>query len=379
MTEADVIVIGGGIAGVSVAAELSRARRVVLLERETQPAFHATGRSAALFSEIYGGPPIRALSRASRAFFTGPPDGFADAPLVTPRGSLFIARPDQGAALAAFAGEADVAGATRMVSAAEAIRLSPLLRPDYVDAGILEPDSADIDVHGLLTGYLRLLKANGGVLVAPAPVTALEPGAAGWRATTPAGAFTAPVVINAAGAWADEVAALAGLRPLGLQPLRRTALTVEAPQDAAVAAAPLTIDIDEQFYFKPDAGRLLLSPADETPNPPCDVQPDEWDVAVAVDRVETATRLQVRRIQAKWAGLRTFAPDRAPVIGFDPRAPGFFWLAGQGGYGIQTAPANARLAAALALGAPPPPDIAEAGLDLETVSPARLAGRAEAD
>jgi D-arginine dehydrogenase len=371
---ADVLVVGGGVAGASIAAELSGAgRRVVVLEQEAQPGFHSTGRSAALFSEIYGGAPIRALSRASRAFFIAPPTGFAEAPLVSRRGSLFVARADQGEALNAFAGQADVAAATRLVSAAEALRLSPLLRPDYAQAAVHEPDSADIDVHGLLSGYLRRLKASGGTLVADAGVTALEQAPGGWRAATAAGTFTAPVVVNAAGAWADAVAALAGLAPLGLQPLRRTALTVEAPAGAGVAGSPLTIDIDEQFYFKPDAGRLLLSPADETPNPPCDVQPDEWDLAVAVDRIETATTLQVRRIHARWAGLRTFAPDRAPVIGFDPRASGLFWLAGQGGYGIQTAPANARLAAALAVGAPAPADILDAGLNLDAVSPARFA------
>ncbi len=368
----DVVVIGGGIAGASAAACLAEHLRVVVLERETQPGYHATGRSAALFSETYGGAAVRALSRASRGYFRAPPAGFADAPLATDRGALFIARADQTAALDAFAGALDVAPRVRSVSAAEVKALVPILRPDYVAAAVYEREAADLDVHGLHHGYLRLLRARGGELRTKADVIAIERSGDRLRVRTEAAAFEAPVVVNAAGAWADDVAVCAGARPLGLSPRRRTALTVDAPAGYALTNAPMTIDIDEQFYFKPDAGRLLLSPADETPSAPCDAKPDDLDVATAVDRVEKATILEVTRIASKWAGLRTFAPDRAPVIGFDARVPGLFWLAGQGGYGIQTAPAIARLVTALVRGHDLPGELDDAGLRLADVSPARF-------
>jgi len=368
----DVIVIGGGIAGLSVAADLARDRKVVVLEREAQPGQHSTGRSAALFSEIYGSPPIRALSRASRSFLTTPPPGFAETPLVTPRGTLFIARHDQLEALRAFATAPDVTGAVREISAAEALRLSPLLRPDYVAAGVYEPEAADLDVHALLTGFLRVFKAHGGELHSNAEVFGLTRDTRGWNVETSRGRYAASIVVNAAGAWVDTVADLAGIGRIGAEPRRRTAITVDGPAGLDLSQSPLTIDITEQFYFKPDAGRLLLSPADETPSAPCDAQADEWDIAVAIDRLETATSLQVRRVHAKWAGLRTFVADRSPVVGYDPVATGFFWLAGQGGYGIQTAPALARLAAALVRGREPPADIQDTGLALVDISPARL-------
>jgi D-arginine dehydrogenase len=369
----DVVVVGGGIAGASAAACLAEHLRVVVLEREAQPGYHATGRSAALFSEIYGGPPVRALSRASRAFFRGPPAGFADAPLATDRGSLFVARSDQTGELDDFVAQPDVARRVRRVSPAEARALVPILRPDYVAAAAYEREAADLDVHGLHHGYLRLLRARGGDVRTSSDVVAIEATGTALRVRTEGAAFEAPVVVNAAGAWADEVAEKAGAAPLGLEPRRRTALTVDAPEGYALAAAPMTIDVGEHFYFKPDAGRLLLSPADETKTAPCDAKPDDLDVAIAVDRVERATVLEVRRIVSKWAGLRTFARDRAPVVGFDAGVPGFFWLAGQGGYGIQTAPALARLVAALVRRQAVPGDIADTGLRLADISPARLA------
>ena len=373
MSAWDVVVVGGGIAGASAAACLAEHLRVVVLEREAQPGYHATGRSAALFSEIYGGPAVRALSRASRAFFRAPPAGFAESPLATDRGSLFVAREDQTAELDAFVAQPDVARMVRRVSPDEARTLVPILRPGYVAAAAYEREAADLDVHGLHHGYLRLLRARGGEVRTNADVVAIERAGELLRVRTVDAAFEAPVVVNAAGAWADEIAIMAGAAPLGLSPRRRTALTVDAPDGYALAAAPMTIDIDETFYFKPDAGRLLLSPADETTTPPCDAKPDDLDVATAVDRVEKATILEVRRIASKWAGLRTFAPDRAPVVGFDASVPGFFWLAGQGGYGIQTAPAIARLVAALVRRQPVPGDVADAGLRLAEVSPARFA------
>ena len=346
----DILIIGAGIAGASVAAELARTHRVAILEREDHPGYHSTGRSAALFSEIYGNGVVRALSRASRDFFYNPPAGFAQHPLVKPRGSLYIARQEQILQLEEFTRNADLAGSIRRLSREEALRACPVLRPEYVAAAVFEDDAADVDVNELHQGYLRQFKAAGGTLLVNADVQSLFNRDGKWIAQTGAGEFSAPIVVNAAGAWADTVAGKAGATPLKIKPRRRTALLAELPGGISADAWPMVIDIDESFYLKPDAGLLLISPADETLVPPCDVQPEEFDVAVAVDRVEQATTLAITRIRRRWAGLRSFAPDRSPVIGFDGALPGFFWLAGQGGYGIQTAPAAARLAASLLRG-----------------------------
>jgi D-arginine dehydrogenase len=371
-TEFDVVVIGAGMAGVSVAAVLSESRRVAVIERESQPAYHSTGRSAALFSTIYGNEAVRALSRGSEPFFEAPPPGFAEAPLVRRRGSLYIASADQTHAFEALVSAPDVVRHLHRISAEEARALCPILRPEHVVQAALEPASADVDVHGLHQGYLRRLRGHGGVLLTDHEVQALEPCAGGWRVRAGGKSLTARVVVNAAGAWADQIGAMAGAQAIGLQPMRRTAVLVDPPEGARIDDWPMVIDADETFYFKPDAGLLLLSPADETPSEPCDAQAEEWDVAVAVDRVQTATRLEVRRVKHRWAGLRSFVADRAPVAGFDSDLPGFFWLAGQGGYGIQTAPALARTAASLVLGEPLPSDLADAGVDARALSPARL-------
>lgn len=366
----DIVVIGAGIAGASVASELARTHRVALLEREEHPGYHATGRSAALFSESYGNAAVRALSRASRDFFFATPAGFSEHALVRPRGALHIARQDQLASLEEFATNSDLAGSTRRLSRDAALCLCPVLRPESVAAAILEADAADVDVDALHQGYLRRFRAAGGMLANDADVTRLIRRGGAWQVETRGTALTAPVVIDAAGAWADTVAARAGAQPLGIQPCRRTAILAELPDGIAVERWPMVIDIDETFYMKPDAGLLLISPADETPVEPCDVQAEEIDVAVGIDRVERATTFQVRRIRKRWAGLRSFAPDRSPVIGFDPAAVGFFWLAGQGGYGIQTAPAAARLAAALVRGEAPDADLAR--IYDSQLSPARF-------
>ena len=371
----DVLVIGAGIAGASAAAMLAETHKVAVLERESFPGMHSTGRSAALFSEIYGSAPVRALSRASRDFLYDPPAGFAEAPIVRARGALHIATAAQLDALEAFANLPDVAPSVRRLTGAEARALCPILRED-VAAGVLETGSADIDVDALHQGWLRELRAKGGRVVTDAEVTGLARAVDGWRVETSAGAFAAPVVVNAAGAWADRVAELAGAQRIGLSPCRRTALIVDAPEGSDSHAWPMVIDIDEQFYFRPDAGALLLSPGDETPCEPCDAQPEELDIAIAVDRVMTATTLDVRRIRRSWAGLRSFVADRTPVVGFAPDAPGFFWLAGQGGYGIQTAPAMGRLAAALVRGEGLPADLARHGVTAADVAPERLAARA---
>lgn len=350
-SQPDILVIGAGIAGASVAAELARTHRVLVLEAEDAPGYHSTGRSAAVFSESYGNAAVRALTRASREFFYYPPSGFSPSPLVKRRSWLHVASASQAAALDRFLAAHDVAIRVRRVAPEEALALSPLLRPQTVaGGGAYETDAADIDVHALHHGYLRLLRQRHGTVVTGAQVTAAARTEGKWRIKSSAGEFSAGTIINAAGAWADRIAGLAGVSPVGIQPCRRTAALIELPEGPAPDTWPLTIDIEESYYFKPDAGLLLVSPADETPVEPCDVQPEDLDVAIAVDRLERATRLTVNHVRRKWAGLRSFAPDRSPVIGFDSAAPGFFWLAGQGGYGIQTAPAAARLAAALIRG-----------------------------
>ena len=368
----DFIVIGGGMAGASAAAHLSRRGRVALLERETQAGYHSTGRSAALFSTIYGNAAVRALTRASQAFLFESPSWFTPTPLVSPRSTLFFATPDQMATLAAFRDDADIAASTRVLDVAQASALVPAFKPGYLGGAVLEPGSADIDVDALHQGYLRQAKAAGATVALDGEATAIAREGGRWRVDTTGARYDAPVVVNAAGAWADEVARLAGARPVGLRPLRRTALLVDAPRGLGCGAWPAAIAIDESFYFKPDAGRLLLSPADEEPSPPCDAQPEDLEVAIAVDRFETATGDPVARVWHRWAGLRVFSADRTPVVGFDPAAEGFFWLAGQGGYGIQSAEALGHLAAALACGEGVPPELAAAGVVAEHLARSRF-------
>lgn len=372
MERFDIIVIGGGLAGASAAAELAASHKVLLLEAESQPGYHSTGRSAALFSETYGAPVVRSLSQASRPLFFDPPAGFAAAPLVGPRGVMYIASEQQMQALREFESADHVGPRVQRIEREQALRICPILRPECVDSALYETGACDIDVHGLHQAYLRMLRARGGVTVMSSRVTRLDNAAGEWTAFTDDARYCAAVVINAAGAWADEIANLAGAAGIGLRPCRRTALLVSAPAGVEIGSWPLVLDIEEQFYFKPDAGLLLLSPADETPVEPSDVQPDEWDIAVAVDRVCSVTTLEVRHVKHKWAGLRNFVADRTPVVGFDAEVPGFFWLAGQGGYGVQTAPAMARLAASLVRREGLPEDLAACGVTLEALSPGRL-------
>lgn len=369
----DFIVIGAGIAGASLAYELARRARVCLIEGESRPGYHSTGRSAALFAPSYGGREIRALTRASRAFFDHPPDGFCEHVLLSPRGCLYVARVDQRERLGEMVHEIRESGGRVASIDANAARMCvSLLRPGYVAEAALDTDAMDIDVDTLHQGYLRGARAAGATIVSNCLVTTIHRRGDTWSVDLPEGSAAAPTLINAAGAWSDEVAVLCGGQPVGMRALRRTAVLVDAPSDVDIKSWPAVIDADEQFYFKPEAGKLLLSPADETPTPPCDAQPDELDVAIAVDRVQASLAIDVHRVSHRWAGLRTFAPDRVPVVGYDPHVPGLFWCAGQGGYGIQSAPALARTAAALAQRIALPQDVVDEGLVVENMSPGRF-------
>jgi D-arginine dehydrogenase len=371
MPRTDFLVIGAGIAGAAAGWALAPHGRVTLLEREDQPGYHSTGRSAAMFIEAYGNLAIRRLVRASGRFLRQPPPGFTDHPILTPRGVLFIAPEHQRRSLDALLAQmSDVGDSLRPIDADEAVRLVPILKRDFV-AAAMQTDAEDIDVHALHGGYLKVIKSHGGQVVCGAEVTALARRGGEWRASTPAGEFSAPVVVNAAGAWADRIAALAGVACVGLQPMRRTAFTFDPPAGLDVRALPLCTDVEEQFYFKPDAGRFLGSLSEETPSDPCDAQADDMDVALAVDRIERAITFKVRRVHRSWAGLRSFVADRTLVIGPTKAAEGFVWMAGQGGYGIETSPAAGKIAAALALGHELPADLRGEGIDAADLSPDR--------
>jgi D-arginine dehydrogenase len=372
-TTCDFLIVGGGIAGATAAYQLSAHGKVILLERESALAYHTTGRSAAQFFETYGGPDIIKLNQASLPFFNQPPEDFSESPLLLERGAMFFAREDQLDALERHRIDSESSGATIFpISAEEACTKVPVLRPEYVAGALSEPESTHMDVDAIHQGYLRGARRNGAQVTVNAEVTALEHKDGAWAITSTAGEFSAPWVINAAGAWCDELAALAGIAPVGLVPKRRTAMLIDAPANVDISGWPLTIDIDENLYFKPDSGRILASPADETPVPPCDVQPEELDIAILVDRLQTATTLEVKRIQHRWAGLRSFVPDGCLVIGEEPDRPGFCWLAGQGGYGIQTSPAAGRACANLIVHQQLPQDMHALGLTEMMLSPARI-------
>ncbi len=371
--QADFLIIGGGIAGASVAYWLAPHGRVILLERESQPGYHATGRSAAMFMESYGTPQVCALTRASRAFFETPPAGFTESPVLSARGAMMVATQGQDALLDAYWENArKLSPNARLLDAHAACALVPALRADRVLGAVHEPDALAMDVDALHQGYLRGIRRAGGVVVCNAEVTALQRSASLWQVRTGDLDHAAPVLINAAGAWADVVAGLAGVQPIGLQPKRRSAFIFAPPADLPIGDWPLTIGIDEDWYFKPDAGMLLGSPANADPVAPQDVQAEELDIALAIDRIESMTSLSIRRPTRTWAGLRSFVADGDLVGGFDPDARGFFWVAAQGGYGIQTSAAMGEACAALARGLPIPERIAAFGLSAPMLSPARL-------
>ncbi|MEW2014446.1 FAD-binding oxidoreductase [Rhodococcus sp. NPDC076796] len=369
----DVIVIGGGIGGVSLGYELASDRRVALLERESTLAFHTTGRSAALFLETYGNSTIRALTTASRAFLVDPPEHFRSE-LLAPRPLLQFAATGRGDALEAL--YADVSRLTpdaQLVSPADARTLFPPLRPELIDCALYEPHSMEVDVHALHQGFVRGLRDRGGRVHTGAGVTQLSRVDGLWHVhTTDGSVHTAPLVVDAAGAWADVVGEMAGADPIGLVPMRRSVFMVAAPDDLDTANLATLSDMDEKFYIKPEGAQLLCSPADETPTEPSDARPDELEIARAFDDIAEATTLTGRHLRSSWAGLRSFVPDRTPVVGFDRKVEGFFWCAGQGGYGIQTCAALARVGATIVRGEPLPQDVAARGLLADDLAPQRF-------
>ena len=378
MTDVRIAIVGGGMAGASaaclIAEEAGSGADIVVLERESQPGYHTTGRSAAMYTEVYGNDVIRALVRAGRSFMESPAERYADHPLLTPRGALMVANSGEAERLDAFMEEMQRPDVLSRVDAARCKEICPTLRQDQLSGGVHEPLAMDIDVHGMLQGFVRVFRGLGGRVVGDAEVTAIERGGDGFRIETTAGAFRAEIVINAAGAWGDDLAAMAGAAPVGLVPKRRTAITFDPAAGTDVSSWPLTFELGGGWYFKPDAGRILASPADETPSAPCDAQPDEIDIAICVDRIQNATDLQVRRLASSWAGLRCFVDDHSPVNGFDDAVEGFYWLVGQGGYGIKTSPAMGRIAAAQIAGKPVPADILDQGLSIDSLSVNRFRG-----
>jgi D-arginine dehydrogenase len=372
MQNCDYLVVGAGIAGASIAYWLAPHGRTVVLERESQPGYHSTGRSAAQYIATYGTPQVRALTLASRAFLDHPPTGFCEAPLLTQRPTLTLGFTGQEALLDdAWAVLHSVADTGQRLTASEACAVVPVLKAERLAGAILEPESYDMDVHALHQGYLRGVRQHGGHIVTGAELQSATRIDSMWQVEAGGETYSAPVLINAAGAWCDTVAQCAGVAPIGLVPTRRSAFTFKPPAGMACADWPLVIAADNSFYFKPDAGMLFGSPANADPTHAQDVQPEELDIALAVHHIEEATTLQVRPAH-KWAGLRSFVADGDLVGGYDPQAEGFFWVAAQGGYGIQTSAAMGEACAALVRGQPLPAHIARFGLSADMLSPARL-------
>ena len=349
MSDFDVVIIGAGIAGASLAAEIGAEKSVLLLEAESMAGYHSTGRSAAFWSETYGGPAIQPLTSASGPFLLSPPPEFSETSLLRPRGALHLGQKSDAVAASHMLNDFARSGvALEKLDVADVSQRITGLRSGWTEA-LWEPDCCDIDVGGLHAGYLKMARKKGVQLLCNAPLTAARFADGHWIIRAGESQHTACILVNAAGAWADVVAEMAGIKPIGITPYRRTIMQL-AVEPAASPDLPLVVGLDGSFYFKPEAGgRLWLSPHDEIATEPCDAAPEELDVALAIDRFQQVVDWQITRLERKWAGLRSFAPDRLPVIGRDPDVPEFFWLAGQGGFGIQTAPAVAAIAAALLL------------------------------
>jgi D-arginine dehydrogenase len=378
MQEYDIAIFGAGIAGASLAWRLAGQRSVLLIERESQPGTHSTGRSAAMFMESYGPTAVRALTRASRAFYENPPAAFTDMPLLHPRGALYLAALGQELQLAHARSElAATCPDLETLDATATHARVPCLRPELIHGALYDPGAQDIDVHALLQGFLRGFRkageTGGGTLRTGAALTRARRDGQRWTLEFADGtAVRAGTVVNAAGAWADELAALFGAAPIGLVPHRRSAFTFRAPEGVDASGWPAVVGVDESWYFKPDAGQLLGSPANADPTVPHDVVPEELDIALGIHRIESVSTMTIRRPTSTWAGLRSFVPDGELVIGFDTGCPAFFWLAAQGGYGIQSAAGASALADALLRDTPLPEELRRHGVDPATVSPRRV-------
>jgi len=376
MREFDILIVGAGIAGASLAWRLAGQRSVALLERESQPGYHSTGRSAAMFMETYGPPMVRALTRASRAFYERPPEGFAP-DLMQPRGVLYLATHGQEQELTQTCKEL-APGCPGLLSLDAAATLAhvPCLRPELVHGALYDAGAQDMDVHALHQGFLRgFRQATGadGELRNSAGVTRATHDGRCWTVELADGqTLRARTVVNAAGAWADELAAIFGARPIGLVPHRRSAFTFKAPDGVDASHWPAVVGVDESYYFKPDAGQLLGSPANADPTVPHDVVPEELDIAMGIHQIESVSTLTIRRPASTWAGLRSFVPDGEMVVGHDDASPSFFWLAAQGGYGIQSAAGASALADALLRETALPEELLQQGVDARALSPARL-------
>ena len=357
----DIIVIGAGIAGASVAAHLAETHRVAICEMEERPGYHTTGRSAAMYEPNYGPPPMLALTRAAGAYFR-------DGGFLTPRNTIFFAPDGQEKD---FQRLMRIQKGMREISVAEARQRFPHLKDGYAVSAVLDEGTADIDVDALHQSYLKLFRQRGGTLHCEKPVRSLGRNGL-WTVEAGAEQLRSQIIVNAAGAWGDVVAAMAGRKPVGLQPKRRSMAVVPGPEGADIMQWPMVGDVGETWYCKPQSGKLLISPADATPVDPHDAYADDMTLAEGIERFSNAVDYQVTRVERTWGGLRSFAPDGNPVVGYDGQDDGFFWLIGQGGYGIQSSPALSRLAAALVRGESPPSDIMDEGLVLADISPKRF-------
>lgn len=374
MQKVDFLIVGAGIAGAGVAYRLAGLGDILLADMEQQAGYHTTGRSAAFYAETYGGEKLQPLTTASKDFLHHPPMGFVDAPLITDLGAIHVFDSgQQSRAIELYERDSKVLPHIELLSAEALERAVPQLKKGRFAGGIIDGECGNLDVAALHQGYLRAAKKMGLKVMLETPLEHAERTPEGWRVMLGRDEVIARTIVNCAGAWADQVAERSGVAPIGMRPLRRTLVTVPSPEGMTFDKdQPVIIDFDEAFYFKPEGAGYLVSPADETLSEPCDSQPEMEDIAVAVDHFERATGVKVSRIEAKWSGLRTFSPDRAPVIGFEPGSSDFFWNVGQGGYGIQTSPAWSRYAAGLILGKGMPDDLARLGTDPSWYDPARF-------
>ena len=369
-----VVVIGAGIAGLSAAAAIAEHTDVTVVETEGIPAYHATGRSAALYIPTYGPPTIRRLTRASLDWLASRGHGIADVDLISPRLVMFAADGDHVDHLhATAAGMGSAGGTLHLLTASETREICPALRPDWVEAGGVDRDAFDMDVAAIVSAFRRRLAQLGGRIDLDRRVTGLTRATGGWTISTTAGSIGCDIVVNAAGAWVDDVARLAGIRPLGFAPKRRSIGIGRIDPDRAGLVGPAFVaHAADQWYFGAEPGGVLFSPADETPSEPCDARPEEVDLARALDGIDQATTLSLRSVASSWAGLRTFSPDGSIVIGAEPAEPTFVWCGGQGGYGIHTCEAAARVTAAAVAGDALPTDLVAAGLTSDALGPTRL-------